>query len=110
MKGMVEVCRDARQFRGSPNKLRGSLDDENESVAGGVYLDIDDRRFPAFHGADRQDVADSSGVTSYRYSGFERAIPLSEIGAGLHELSVVVLTADKTEYYQPGKKVSLEVR
>jgi hypothetical protein len=66
--------------------------------------------FPAFHGADRQDVADSSGVTSYRYSGFERAIPLSEIGAGLHELSVIVLTADKTEYYQPGKKVSLEVR
>jgi hypothetical protein len=96
---------------GSAIKLTGwALDDENESVAGGVYVDIDGRLFPAFYGAERQDVADSYGIPSYRYSGFERAIPLSEIGAGIHELSVITLTADKTEYYQPDKKVPLEVR
>lgn len=87
-----------------------ALDDENESTAGGVYVDVDGRPFPAFYGADRQDVADSSGNPSYRYSGFERAIPVSEIGTGTRELSVFVLTADKTEYYEPDEKVTLEVR
>jgi hypothetical protein len=96
---------------GSAMKLTGwAVDAENESVAGGVYVDIDGKLFPAFYGVERQDVADSYGIPSYRYSGFERAIPLSEIGAGAHELSVIVLSADKTKYYQPDKKVSLEVR
>lgn len=87
-----------------------AVDDENESTAGGVYVAVDGRLFPAFYGADRQDVANSSGVPSYRYSGFERAIPVSEIGAGVHELSVIVLTTSKTEYYEPDEKVTLEVR
>jgi hypothetical protein len=87
-----------------------AVDDENESTAGGVYVDVDGKLFPAFYGSDRQDVADSSGVPSYKYSGFERAIPVSEIGAGAHELSIIVLTASKTEYYEPDDKVTLEVR
>ena len=87
-----------------------AVDDENESTAGGVYVDVDGRLFPAFYGSDRQDVANSSGVPSYRYSGFERAIPVSEIGAGAHKLSVVVLTADGTGYYEPGEELALEVR
>lgn len=86
-----------------------AVDDENESTAGGVYVDVDGRHFPTFYGAERQDVADSSGVPSYRYSGFERAIPVFEIGAGAHELSVVVLTAGGTGYYEPGEEVALEV-
>lgn len=68
------------------------------------------RLFPAFHGTERQDVAESLGVPSYRYSGFERALPVSEIGAVRHELSVIVLTADTTGYYQPKGKVQLEVK
>ena len=87
-----------------------AVDNENEGTAGGVYVDVDGRLFPAFYGADRQDVADSSGVPSYRYSGFERAIPVSEIGTGTHELSVVVLTAGRKGYYEPAEKVTLEVR
>jgi hypothetical protein len=87
-----------------------AVDDENESTACGVYIDVDGRLFPAFYGTDRRDVADSYGVLSYRYSGFERAIPVSEIGAGAHELSVIVLTSDSTGYYEPDEKVTLEVR
>lgn len=59
---------------------------------------------------ERQDVADSLGAPSYRYSGFERALPISEIGAGTHDLSVVVLTADREGYYRTDQKVALEVR
>ncbi len=87
-----------------------ALDAANESPAGGVYVDIDGELFPAFYGTDRRDVADSSGVPSYRFSGFERDILVSEIGAGAHELSIVVLTSDKKGYYRPDQKLDLEVR
>jgi len=86
-----------------------ALDANNKSTAGGVYVDIDGKLFPAFYGTDRQDVVDSLVVPSYRYSGFERAIPVSEIATGTHELSIVVLTADWKGYYRPDRKVTLEV-
>jgi hypothetical protein len=96
---------------GSFIKLIGwAVDTNNESAAGGVYIDIDGKLFPAFYGIDRQEVADYFGISSYRYSGFERAIPLSEIGDGAHELSVVVLTSHRDGYYQPDKKVAFEIR
>lgn len=87
-----------------------AVDADNESAAGGLDLDLDGRLFPAFYGEERQDVASSSGVPSYRYSGFERALPVSEVGAGAHELSVVVLTSDRRGYYQPSRKIDLEVK
>jgi hypothetical protein len=87
-----------------------ALDANNKSTAGGVYVDVDGKFFPAYYGTDRQDVVDSLGVSSYRYSGFERAIPVSEIGVGTHELSIVILTADRKGYYRPDQKVTLEVR
>lgn len=96
---------------GSFVELTGwAVDAGNQSAAGGVYVDIDGKLFPAFYGIDRQDVANSLGVPSYRYSGFERAIPISEIGAGAHELSIVVLRSDREGYYRPDQKVALEVR
>ena len=87
-----------------------AVDADNESTAGGVYIDIDGKIFPAFYGTDRQDVAEHLGVPSYRYSGFERALPISEIGAGTHEVSFVVLTTDKKGYYRSDQKVALKVR
>ena len=96
---------------GSFIELAGwAVDADNESVAGGVYVDVDGKLFPAFYGAERGDVAKSLGDPSYRYSGFERAIPVSEIGSGTHELSVVILTADRKGYYRPDPKVVLEIR
>jgi len=90
-------------------KLTGwAVDAGNESAAGGVYVDIDGELFPAFYGIERQDIADSFGVPSYRYSGFERFISVPEVG--FHELSIVILTADREGYYPPTRKVTLEVR
>jgi hypothetical protein len=87
-----------------------AVDASNENPAGGVYVEVDGEPFPAFYGIERQDVADSFGIASYRYSGFERAIPVSEIGAGPHELSMVVLTGDGKGYHRSGQKASFEVR
>ena len=87
-----------------------AVDANNESTAGGVYIDIDGELFPAFYWMDTQDLADSSGVPAYRYAGFERALPVTEIGTGTHQLSIVVLTSDGEGYYQPDRKITLEVR
>jgi len=87
-----------------------ALDAANKSLAGGVYVDLDGGLFPAFYGTDRRDMADSSGVPSYRFSGFERDILVSDIGAGTHELSLVVLTNDRKGYYRPEQRVTVEVR
>ena len=109
-----EMSRQNRTFvvseEGSFIELAGwAVDANNESVAGGVYVDVDGKLFPAFYGAERGDVARSLGVPSYRYSGFERAIPVSEIGRGTHQLSVIILTADRDGYYRPDQKVVVEV-
>jgi len=92
-------------------KLEGwAVDADNESTAGGVYIDIDGRLFPAFYGTRvKQKMTRSLGGPEYRYSGFERAIPVSEIGAGSHELSIVALTHDRKGYYRPDHKVALEI-
>jgi hypothetical protein len=87
-----------------------AIDADKESAAGGVYIDVDDKLFlPAFYGKERQDVADSFGVESYRDSGFERYVAASEIGEGTHELSVVVVNSDGEGYYRPYQKVPLEI-
>jgi hypothetical protein len=87
-----------------------AVDTGNKSTAGGVYIDVDGKPFPAFYGTERQDVADSLGVPSYRYSGFERDIPVAEIGAGTHELSIFVLSADQKGYYPPDQKILLKIK
>ena len=87
-----------------------AVDADNGSPASGVYIGVDSELFPAFYGMERKDVADTFGVPSYRYSGFERAIPVSEVGVGTHKLFVVVLTSDRKKYYPPDRKVTLEVK
>ena len=92
-------------------KLEGwALDTSNESTAGGVYIDIDGELFPTFYGTARRDVRRYFKSEAYRYSGFERAIPLSEIGVGSHELSVVILTPDRKGYYRHDQKLALEIK
>ena len=78
-----------------------AVDVRTEDAAGGVYLKIDNERFPAFYGRARGDVARRFGDPAYRFTGFEQTIPVSEIGPGKHELSVIVVTKGKKRYYQP---------
>jgi ABC-type amino acid transport system permease subunit len=92
-----------------------AVDAEAEDAAGGVYVKIDDKLFPAFYGTDKsgsdtEALANRFGIPAYRHAVFERAIPVSEIGTGTHELSVIVLTNDREEYYRPDQTITFEVR
>lgn len=86
-----------------------AVDERAKDVAGGVYVDIDGKLFPAFYGERKKGIARRFDVPAYEYSGFERAIPTSEIGPGTHTLSIVVLTSDRKRYYLPDREVVFEV-
>lgn len=74
-----------------------AVDSRAESAAGGVYINVDGELFPALYGVRRSDAADRLGET-YENSGFSRAIPTSEIGPGLHKLSIVVISHNQERY------------
>jgi len=76
--------------------------------AGGVSVTIDGRRYPAFYGTERPTLGRTRGKL-YRFSGFERAIDLGGIDTGLHELSIVVLTADRSAELAPLRRYELLV-
>jgi hypothetical protein len=86
-----------------------AVDTKAKDVAGGVYIIVDGRRFPAIYGTNSSEVAHRLGVSAYEHSGFERDIPVSEIGPGSHELSIVVVTNDERRYYPPEGSIALEV-
>src|SRR5262245_61653884 len=78
-----------------------------KDLAGGVYVDIDGKLYPAYYGGDRKDVADHFQVQAYRRSGFQR--PVLDLNAGLHTLSIAVLTRDQKAYYKPEQTVTFEI-
>lgn len=80
----------------------------SERVMKGVYVVLDGKPYPAFYGARSSERLHGSGV---RYSGFERAIPISEIGSGSgeHELSVVATTARGESYVDVGSKDDIQM-
>jgi len=75
-----------------------AIDGAAREPAGGVFVRIDERLFPAVYGLQAQIVV--AGRT-YTDCGFTRLIPIDEIGPGSHQVSVAVITRDGTSYYQP---------
>lgn len=75
-----------------------AIDAAAREPAGGVWVLIDDKVFPAVTGL----PTDRGGEGhSYAAAGFSRLIPVGEIGPGPHRVSIAVLTRDRTAYYQP---------
>lgn len=88
-----------------------AVDAFSGGASGGVYIEVDGEPFPAFHGRSQADQR--GGILTGAplvFSGFERDIPLSEIGPGRHELSVVVVTSDRERYYEPNEEVVIDIR
>ena len=81
-------------------RISGSARDPlADAPAGGVFIMVDGGLFPAvygrawsFRGGDPADPAETA---------FQRVIPVEEIGRGPHNLSIIVLTHDRTAIYRP---------
>jgi len=87
-----------------------AIDERAQNIAGGVYIDIDGKTFPALYGFSRPDIAGAFRRPSYNNCGFERTIPVSYIGSGIHKLSIKILTIDGISYYNPEKEIVFEIR
>ncbi len=86
-----------------------AVDGNRKTDAGGVYIDIDGRLFPASYGLNRPDVAKAFSNSSYQYSGFECVIPVSNLIEGQHTLSIKILTKDRKAYYNTEQKLMFNI-
>lgn len=87
-----------------------AIDARAKDLAGGVYLDLDGKLYPAFYGIKRKDTVKRLRTSSYRYSGFEGAVRTADLGPGLHRLTLKILTGDRKAYYQPEQTVVFAIK
>jgi hypothetical protein len=88
-----------------------AVDERAKQTAGGVFISIDGNSdVPATYGQNRPDVAAALKNDNYEFSGFSAAIPTASLEKGIHTFSVKIITAAKTEYYEPAQRVLVDVR
>jgi hypothetical protein len=88
-----------------------AVDEPAKQTAGGVFINIDGNSdVPATYGQDRPDVAAVLKNDNYRFSGFSAAISTASLEKGIHTFSLKIITAAKTEYYEPAQRVLVDVR
>jgi hypothetical protein len=78
-------------------------------VASEIDLVIGDRAFAAFYGIDRPDVAEYFGMPGLSASGFAARLAGAELAQGGQRLSIRVLAADRSCYYE-GPSVQVAVQ
>src|SRR4051812_27707939 len=78
--------------------------------ASGVIVCIDGRPAAfAAYGLQRPDVAEALRNRRFRDSGFDATVPSSQLGSGIHELSLRVLTHDGKHYIEPDYRMRFRV-
>lgn len=65
-----------------------------------VYVYFNDRRYRAYYGLDRADVAHWLMNPAYRRSGFERFLPMTEFPDGEYRVLLRLVKADRSGYYE----------
>ncbi len=77
-----------------------AIDERNQTVAADIDVVIGGKPYPAFYGLDRPDVDSYFGVAAYRASGFVVRLSGETVGRGMTHLSLRILAADRSCYYQ----------
>ena len=71
---------------------------------------IDGKPYVAIYGGERPDIAKAHNNPKYLKSQFYIEIPTSTVGAGLHDLKIRVIAADKSGYYESNLIAKLDVK
>jgi hypothetical protein len=87
-----------------------AVDVRAEKPAGGVYVLVGGNNYPAYYGTSSDDVAKALDVTDYANVRFEADIPVSELKPGVNEVSLIVLTNDRTAYYRLTGQTAIRVK
>jgi len=77
-----------------------AADPSAKAPSGGVWVEIDGRLYPAVDGVERPDAELALGDPRFRRAGYYRRIPMSEVGWGPHQFSLIILTHDRAGYYR----------
>jgi hypothetical protein len=76
---------------------------------GGVYVDIDGQHdIPAAYWLSRPDLAAVFG-SAYGDTGFSMSVPLRALGEGKHTISLKIVSADRTRFFQPAYQQAIVV-
>jgi hypothetical protein len=86
------------------------VDQAAKRPAGGVYLILDGRPYPAFYGLPRTDVARFFKTSRYRKTGFVRAMRVAPLSPGRHMLFAIAVSADGLRRYRPTPTVAFIAR
>ncbi len=78
-----------------------AVDVLSEKPAGGVFLEVDGRLYPAVTGVRIPDAARLLNSAEYEYAGFRRDIPLFDIGPGIHTLRLIALDHSRRGRFLP---------
>jgi hypothetical protein len=77
--------------------------------AGGVVVELDGKPYPAEYGRPRSDVAAIFHTPGAVKSGFEFSVPVWDLGKNWHVLSLKILAADGSGYYDGSRKVRFKM-
>ncbi len=87
-----------------------AIDRQTMKPAGGVSVDVDGRKtYVGAYGSDREDVASALNNEALRSCGFKVLIPQEVLTKGWHELSLIILNAQRSGYYEVSNKVAVDV-
>lgn len=85
-----------------------AIDEPAGKPAGGVFVVIDGRFFPAVTGLAA--VFEQTTLPSHlKNAAFMREVPREEIGPGVHTVHLIVLSHDRRSYFQPTAATTFEL-
>jgi hypothetical protein len=74
-------------------------------AAGGVFVELDGKPWPAEYGSPRPDVGALFHTGSASPFGFEWSVPVWDLGKSWHELTVKIMAPDQAGYYDGDRKL-----
>jgi hypothetical protein len=96
---------------GQPLTLAGwAVDTQESGAAGGVAGILDDKiKVAGMYGGIRPDVAKVLGNGSYERSAFSIAIPAEYLTQGKHSFKLLILSKDRSKFYEPTEMITIMV-
>lgn len=79
-------------------------------AAAGVVAIIAGKPYVAIYGGERPDIAKALNNPKYLKSQFYVEVPITKVGAGLHDLKMRVISADKSGYYESDLIAKLNIK
>lgn len=86
-----------------------AVDTAGGSAAGGVYLVLDGKEYPAYYGIERTDIAAAQHNDRMVSCGFQRLIPAKNLASGRHAVALRILSADRRAVYEPSETFGFEI-